>query len=131
MKDKDSVQLPEGLGYTTRHMWCRKDGALLIVGLTDFAQDQLGEVLFVDLPDQELIFEADATFGSIESTKNVSQLYMPVTGDVLEINKKLHDTPSLINRDCYGAGWLMRIHPIDENAFLKLLSATAYRNSLT
>ncbi len=106
-----SLNLPEDLGYTARHVWARKDGDTLVIGITDFAQDQLGEILFVDLPDAGASFGADDEFGTVESLKTVSSLYMPVAGEVVEHNEALEGKPTLVNLNCYADGWMLRIRP--------------------
>lgn len=110
-----SLNLPEDLGYTARHVWARKDGDTLVIGITDFAQDQLGEILFVDLPDAGASFGADDEFGTVESLKTVSSLYMPVAGEVVERNEALEGKPTLVNLNCYADGWMLRI-PAHGNA---------------
>ena len=115
------------LGYTARHVWARKDGDTLVIGITDFAQDQLGEILFVDLPDAGASFGADDEFGTVESLKTVSSLYMPVAGEVVERNEALEGKPTLVNLNCYADGWMLRIRPTETPA---LMTAAAYRSQL-
>ena len=122
-----SLNLPEDLGYTARHVWARKDGDTLVIGITDFAQDQLGEILFVDLPDAGASFGADDEFGTVESLKTVSSLYMPVAGEVVERNEALEGKPTLVNLNCYADGWLLRIRPTETPA---LMTAADYRSQL-
>ncbi len=119
----NTLHHPNELQYTARHIWCRREGTFLIAGITDFAQQQLGEILFIDLPDEGSHLEADAVFGTVESLKSVSSLYMPVSGEIMEINTLLAEDPTLANRDCYGAGWMIRIQPDKEQ---KLMDATDY-----
>ena len=113
-----SLNLPEDLGYTARHVWARKDGDTLVIGITDFAQDQLGEILFVDLPDAGASFGADDEFGTVESLKTVSSLYMPVSGEVVERNEALEGKPTLVNLNCYADGWMLRIRPTETPALM-------------
>ena len=120
-----SLNLPEDLGYTARHVWARKDGDTLVIGITDFAQDQLGEILFVDLPDAGASFGADDEFGTVESLKTVSSLYMPVAGEVVERNEALEGKPTLVNLNCYADGWMLRIRPTETPA---LMTAADYRS---
>lgn len=127
MKAAASLNLPEPLGYTTEHVWACKDGDDWLVGVTDFAQDQLGEVLFVDLPEVGTAFDAGEEFGTIESLKTVSSLYMPVSGEITGANDALGNIPTLVNADCYGKGWLVRIRSSQKP---DLLTADAYRNTL-
>ena len=121
-----SLNLPEDLGYTARHVWARKDGDTLVIGITDFAQDQLGEILFVDLPDAGASFGADDEFGTVESLKTVSSLYMPVAGEVVERNEALEGKPTLVNLNCYADGWMLRIRPTETPA---LMTAADYRKN--
>lgn len=127
MNTPDSPNLPEELGYTARHVWVRPEGDTVVIGITDFAQKQLGEILFVDLPDAGASFGADEEFGTVESLKTVSSLYMPVAGDVIERNAALEETPALVNRDCYGAGWMLRVRPSESPA---LLDAAGYQGQI-
>ena len=105
----------------------RKDGDTLVIGITDFAQDQLGEILFVDLPDAGASFGADDEFGTVESLKTVSSLYMPVAGEVVERNEALEGKPTLVNLNCYADGWMLRIRPTETPA---LMTAADYRSQL-
>lgn len=127
MKQIADLNIPEELGYTAEHIWARPDNGDLIIGISDFAQDQLGEVLFVDLPETGSTFDAGDEFGTIESLKSVSSLYTPVSGEIVEVNAVLADRPSLVNGDCYGKGWLVRIRP---QGAPTLLSAAAYLSGL-
>lgn len=127
MNTLESLNLPEELGYTARHLWVRKDGDAVVIGITDFAQGQLGEILFVDLPDAGASFGSDDEFGTVESLKTVSPLYMPVAGEVIERNAALEAEPALVNRNCYAEGWMLRIRPSETPA---LLSAAEYRSQL-
>ena len=120
--------IPEELQYTVHHIWCRKDGTTWVVGITDFAQRELGEVLFVDLPEPESYFADDEAFGTVESLKSVSDLYMPISGKVVEYNVVLEKDPGIVNRDCYGAGWMIRIQPEKDSI---LMDAATYLALLT
>lgn len=119
-------EIPEDLRYTEEHEWVRPTGDDLEVGITDHAQDQLGDVVFVDLPPAGTAVEAGEAFGEVESTKSVSDLYAPVAGTVTAANEDLADRPELCNTDPYGAGWLVRIQPDDDAAVDGLLDAAAY-----
>jgi glycine cleavage system H protein len=101
--------IPENLRYTTEHEWARAEGDRVVVGITDYAQDQLGDVVFVSLPEPGAEVAAGATFGEVESTKSVSDLYSPVGGTVADRNEALEKEPELINQDPYGRGWLISI----------------------
>jgi glycine cleavage system H protein len=125
--EEASVEFPEDLRYTTEHEWARREGARVRVGITDFAQDALGDVVYVDLPDVGAAVEAGAPFGEVESTKSVSDIYAPLTGTVVEVNESLADHPESLNGDPYGAGWLCVIEVADAAEVDELLDAPAYR----
>lgn len=112
--------------YTAEHVWMLEQGRECVLGISDFAQDQLGEVQFVDLPGPGERFSAGGGFGSVESVKSVNTLYMPVSGRVIEVNSALEESPALVNADCYGAGWLIRIEA-DEAEAEGLMEAESYR----
>ena len=124
-----SDDTPSQLRYTEQHEWVRDDGELVTVGITHFAQDQLGDVVYVDLPSPGAEVEIDQPFGEVESTKSVSDLYAPVTGVVMERNEELDERPELVNADPYGDGWLVTIRPTDRSQLERLLDAAAYRAS--
>lgn len=105
--ERDMANTPEDLAYTKDHEWIRAKGDLATVGITDYAQKQLGDVVYVELPKVGDRFEATEPFGSVESVKAVSEIYMPVTGSVVEVNETLNDSPEQINEDPYGDGWLI------------------------
>lgn len=120
--------IPEDLRYTAEHEWVAGDGSGPVrVGITHFAQDALGDIVYVQLPDEGVAVEAGESLGEIESTKSVSEIYAPVSGTVVSRNGALGDTPELINTDPYGAGWLVEIVPGGPAAVEGLLSAAAYR----
>ena len=127
MKSADTVILPDDLHYTDEHVWVRQDGDTLVAGISDYAQDQLGEVAYVDLPEAGRHFGGHDEFGSIESVKAVNALFMPVAGEIVEVNAALEDAPENVNADCYGNGWIVRIKADDPAAAQALLDATAYR----
>lgn len=118
---------PDDLRYTAEHEWIRQVDGKLVVGITDFAQDQLGDVVYVDLPGAGHKVQQGQPFGEVESTKSVSDLYAPVSGTILERNEDLEDRPELINADAYGDGWLVAIEPDDPSQFEGLLDVAAYR----
>ena len=111
MKSNEDLNLPESLRYTAEHVWVRMDGGEAVIGISDFAQDQLGEIAFVDLPAVGTRFEAGSDFGTVESLKSVNQLYMPIPGEVVAVNEELESTPTLVNVSPYGEGWMIRIRP--------------------
>ena len=117
------MNLPEELQYTRSHEWVRREGDVATVGITEHAQDELGDVVFVDLPEQGASFGAGDTFGSVESVKAVSDLYTPVGGEVVEVNSALEDSPEKVNEDPYGEGWILKIRVSEE---AELLSAADY-----
>ncbi len=119
--------IPEDLRYTTEHEWVAPGTSTVKVGITQFAQDALGDIVFVQLPDPGTEVEAGQPFGEVESTKSVSEVYAPFSGTVVARNDQLADEPELINTDPYGAGWLVQIEPADPSAVDDLLDATAYR----
>ncbi|MGW4460962.1 glycine cleavage system protein GcvH [Micromonospora sp. NBC_01796] len=120
--------IPEDLRYTAEHEWVAGDGSGSVrVGITHFAQDALGDIVYVQLPDEGATVEAGESLGEIESTKSVSEIYAPVSGTVVARNADLGDTPELINSDPYGAGWLLEIAPGGPAAVEGLLTAAAYR----
>ena len=118
--------IPDDLRYTEEHEWVRVDGDVVVVGITDHAQEQLGDVVYVDLPPAGATVEEGASFGEVESTKSVSDLFAPVAGTIESRNDELDDRPELLNEDPYGEGWLVRITPSDPGAVDGLLDAAAY-----
>jgi glycine cleavage system H protein len=121
---------PEDLQYTKDHEWVRTDGDTVRVGVTDFAQEALGDIVFVTLPEAGSEVTAGTTCGEIESTKSVSDVYAPVTGTVVARNESLDSAPELINSDPYGDGWMLEIAPSGESASEGLLDAAAYQAGL-
>jgi glycine cleavage system H protein len=120
--------IPEDLRYTAEHEWVAGDGSGPVrVGITHFAQDALGDIVFVDLPDEGTEVTAGQTFGEVESTKSVSELYAPITGTIVAKNASLADEPELINAEPYAAGWLVEIAPADSSAIAQLLDASQYK----
>ena len=126
-------QVPEGLLYTSDHEWLRRDEESpdeAVIGITDFAQDQLGDVVYLDLPAEGAEVAAGERFGEVESVKTVSDLYAPVTGEVLATNGELEEQPELVNDSPYEEGWLIRVRLGDESQLDGLLDADAYRAQL-
>lgn len=124
---------PADLLYTPSHEWLRRDGARpgeATVGITDFAQDQLGDVVYVDLPAAGTAVEAGESCGEIESTKTVAELYAPVAGEVIAVNDELADAPELVNESPYGDGWLIRLRMADDAEVANLLDAAGYQAQL-
>jgi glycine cleavage system H protein len=121
------MEFPEDLTYTREHEWVRVESDVVRVGITDFAQDALGDVVYVDIPEVGTEVTAGQPFGEVESTKSVSDVYAPVTGKVIERNGALADAPQLVNEDPYGDGWMIAIEPADTTQLAALLDAAAYR----
>jgi glycine cleavage system H protein len=128
MHDREGthVQFPKELRYTKEHEWARREDDRVRVGITDFAQDALGDVVYVDLPDVGARVAADEPFGEVESTKSVSDVFSPVTGTIVERNPLIDDHPELVNEQPYADGWLVAIEPSDPAAIDALLDADAY-----
>lgn len=120
-----SFDVPDDRQYLESHEWATTDEPIRI-GISDFAQDELGDVVFVELPDEGDQLSHDEPFGVVESIKAVSDLYAPVSGEVVAVNENLHDQPELVNEDPYGDGWLLEIDPSDESEFEELMDADEY-----
>jgi glycine cleavage system H protein len=119
--------VPDDLRFTKDHEWARLEGSRVRVGITDYAQDALGDVVFVQLPDPGATFDEGQTLSEVESTKSVSDIYAPLSGTVAEVNTDLVDSPQRLNEDPYGEGWICIIEPADPAAYTALLDADAYR----
>ena len=124
------MNVPAELKYTKEHEWIRVEGEEAYVGITDYAQSQLGDIVFVEVETEGDNLEAGDTFGSIEAVKTVSDLYMPISGEVLAFNSELEDQPDLVNKDPYGKGWIIKVKVEDEAQLDGLLSADAYKASI-
>jgi glycine cleavage system H protein len=124
------MNLPENLKYTKEHEWVRVDGDTAVVGITDFAQGELGDIVFVEIETVGESLEGGETFGTVEAVKTVSDLFMPVGGEVLEFNTVLEDSPELINKDPYEKGWMIRIRMSDPAELDVLMDAKAYQAML-
>lgn len=120
------MNIPENLRYTNDHEWIRLEGEEAVIGITDFAQGELGDIVFVEIETEGETLEEEEVFGTIEAVKTVSDLLMPVAGEVLEINPSLEDSPETINSDPYGEGWLIKIKVQDISSLDNLLDHTAY-----
>lgn len=121
------MNFPNDVKYTKEHEWIRLEGDVAYVGITDYAQSQLGDIVFVDIQTEGETLAADEVFGTIEVVKTISDLFLPVAGEVLEQNEALADQPELVNKDPYGEGWLIKIKPADDADFDQLLDAEAYK----
>ena len=124
------MNFPENLRYTSEHEWIRVEGDVAYVGITDYAQSEWGEIVFVDVPTLGETVAQGEVFGSVEAVKTVSDLNMPVTGEVLELNEALDGQPELVNNDPYGEGWMIKISVKDASELDKLMDAAAYQASL-
>lgn len=121
------MNIPEGLKYSKEHEWIKSEGNVVTIGITDYAQGELGDIVFVDIdPDQGDVAAGD-TFGTIEAVKTVSDLYAPCSGKVVEVNPKLEDDPDLVNSDPYGEGWLVKMELSDPGQVDSLMDADAYK----
>ena len=121
------MNIPADLRYSKDHEWIRQDGGVVTIGITEFAQDSLGDVVFVEIPDQGSAVVAGESFTEIESTKSVSDIYAPVSGTISEVNDALDEQPELLNNDPYGEGWICSIEMSDPSEFDGLLDADGYR----
>lgn len=124
------MNFPNNIKYTSEHEWIRLDGEVAYVGITDYAQSELGEIVFVDVPTVGESVAQGEVFGSVEAVKTVSDLNMPATGEVLEFNEVLNDQPELVNNDPYGEGWMIKVRIADASELETLMDAAAYEASL-
>jgi len=125
-----TVEHPDGLRYSAEHEWVAVDGDRARIGITDFAQDALGDVVYVQLPEIGAVVAANASCAEVESTKSVSDIYSPVSGTVVEVNAALADAPEQLNQDPYGAGWIFVVQVSDPAELESLMDATAYRATI-
>ena len=121
------MNVPEDLRYSKDHEWARLEGDRVRVGITDYAQDALGDVVFVELPEVGSTVKLDESFSEVESTKSVSDVYAPLAGTIVEVNPDLADAPERLNEDPYGEGWICLLEPEDVAAYESLMDAAAYR----
>ena len=130
MKEISDLNLPEDVKYTKDHEWAKADGDTVTIGINDYAQDQLGEIVFVEVPEEGDSFSAEDEFGSVESVKAVSELYTPISGEIAAVNEDLEDSPELVNEDCYGGGWIVKIKADDLSEMDGLMDKAAYLDML-
>jgi glycine cleavage system H protein len=130
MKGIQEIQLPEELRYSPDHEWVRPEGDLARVGLTDYAQDQLGDIVYVELPSVGAHIAQGAVFATVESVKSVSECFMPLAGEIAAVNGPLADNPVLLNQSPYGDGWMVLVKPDDPAAVSQLLTAESYLTRL-
>ena len=121
------MQFPKELKYSKDHEWLKLEGNNAIIGITDFAQNELGDIVFVDIDSEGETLEKEEVFGSVEAVKTVSDLFMPINGEIITFNKKLEDQPELINTDPYGEGWIIKIKVLDAVELNELLNASSYQ----
>lgn len=121
------MNFPQNVKYTNEHEWIRLEGDIAYVGITDYAQEQLGDIVFVDIPTEGESLEANEVFGTIEVVKTISDLFLPVAGEILEQNTALEENPELVNKDPYGEGWLVKMKPVNAADLDNLLDAEEYK----
>lgn len=126
MKKVEELILPEDVKYTTNHEWAKPSDDVVLVGITDFAQDQLGDIVFVELPEPGSSFEQNEVVSTVESVKAVAEVYMPISGEIKAVNKDLEDNPGLINSDPYNQGWLIQVSANDLGQLDNLLDSSEY-----
>ncbi len=130
MKEISKLNLPTDLKYAEDHEWAKKEGDTITIGITDYAQDQLGEIVFVELPEMGDTLAKGDEFGSLESVKAVSEIYIPISGKIVALNNALEDQPELVNSSCYENGWLVKIKSDDITELDQLMSSAAYLSML-
>ncbi|MFP4470561.1 MAG: glycine cleavage system protein GcvH [Bacteroidales bacterium] len=121
------MNIPDNLKYTKDHEWVRVEGDEAFIGITDYAQNELGDIVFIEVETVGEELDREETFGTIEAVKTVSDMFMPVAGEVLEFNEELEQSPEIVNNDPYGKGWIVKIKPADMNDIEDLLDADAYK----
>jgi glycine cleavage system H protein len=130
MKEINELSFPENVRYAESHEWAKAAGDTARIGITDYAQDQLGDIVFVELPDVGESFDKGAEFGTVESVKAVSELYLPVSGEIVAINEALEDAPELINNTPFSDGWMIEVKPSDSSELDTLMDKDAYLSTL-
>jgi glycine cleavage system H protein len=130
MKELSELTFPDDVMYTDDHEWTKMENDEAIIGISDYAQDQLGDIVFVELPQVGETFEKGAEFGTVESVKAVSELFLPVSGEVVAVNDTLEDTPELVNNEPYSGGWMLRVKLSEKSELDRLMNKNAYLESL-
>jgi glycine cleavage system H protein len=130
MKELSELNFPDDVMYTDDHEWAKMDNGEAVIGISDYAQDQLGDIVFVELPQVGEIFEKGAEFGTVESVKAVSELFLPLGGEIVAVNDALEDTPELVNNEPYTGGWMLRIKLSEESELDQLMNKSAYLETL-
>ncbi|MGB1120742.1 MAG: glycine cleavage system protein GcvH [Saprospiraceae bacterium] len=124
------MEFPQNLKYTKEHEWVRVEGDVATVGITEYAQGELGDIVYVEVESVDETIAKDEVFGSVEAVKTVSDLYMPVSGEVIEFNENLEETPETVNEDPYGEGWMIKVKMSDMSELEDLMDAAAYQASI-
>ena len=130
MKEINDLNLPDDVKYTKDHEWAKLSGDIVTIGINDYAQDQLGEIVFVELPETGDTFSQGDEFGSVESVKAVSEMYIPISGEIVGINEALEDAPELVNESCYEDGWIIKVKPADISELDNLMDKAKYLDML-
>jgi len=130
MKELEELVISDDVRYTKDHEWAKREGELVKCGISDYAQDQLGDIVYVELPQVGDEFEQGSEFGTVESVKAVAELYMPVSGEIVEVNTALEDSPQLVNQDPYGEGWMIKVRLKDSAELDGLMNAEQYKEML-
>ena len=130
MKEINELYIPDDVKYTDEQEWARQDGESVTVGISDYATDQMGDIVYVELPEVGRTFKKGEEFGTVESVKAVSELYMPVSGEIVSINSALEDAPELVNNDPYQQGWMIKLMPSDVSEMDSLKDKNAYLEML-
>lgn len=125
------MNVPEALHYTKDHEWIKVEGNIALVGITDFAQGELGDIVYVEIETQDETLASEAVFGTVEAVKTVSDLFMPLSGKIIEVNQALEQNPQQVNDDPYGEGWMIKIEVNDSSELESLLDAKAYKALVT
>ena len=130
MKELSELNFPDDVVYTDDHEWTKMENDEAVIGISDYAQDQLGDIVFVELPQVGETFEKGAEFGTVESVKAVSELFLPVSGEIVAVNDALEDTPELVNNEPYAGGWMLRVKLSETSELDQLMNKSAYLESL-
>jgi glycine cleavage system H protein len=130
MKEISELKLPDDVRYSEDHEWARREGGKIKIGISDYAQDRLGDITFVELPDVGKKFKQGEVFGAVESTKAASEMLIPVGGEILAVNSTLIDSPGLVNEDPYGGGWIIEVRPGNPAEFDSLMTRDSYAKTL-
>ena len=121
------MNVPDDLRYTKEHEWVKIDSNVITVGITDHAQSELGDIIFIEFPDQDQLVSKNEPFGTIEAVKTVADLFAPLSGKIIEVNNNLEDSPDLVNSDAYGHGWIVKISDFNHDELENLLNADQYK----